>query len=650
MDLQTIIILIRVLAGNILSNVKEVVCMFKYLFSNRAGQFLVLGILFILIGFSLNLFTNIDNSISFYIAIFFLGFFAAKNAVTETIKEKSPNVDLLMILAAIGAVIINYESEGALLLLIFAGAEVLENYATKKSTTAISELMSHIPSTARLVNNGEVTEVPTEELIKGNIVLVSKGEQIPIDGHIDRKSFVNESALTGESVPVVKESNSEVFAGTINEGNSFNLKVSKTSDETVFSNIIRMVEEAQNRPSKVSKIIDSIESKYVISVLIGVPIFIVILYTFVDLSFSESFYRGMVMLTVASPCALVASATPATLSAISNGARNGILFKGGAAMETLSTMDILFSDKTGTLTYGDFKVIDYVADEEILKEVVSIEQHSSHPIAEAIVKKFASLNLESVDQTEPVEEIVGSGMKKGDIIVGKPDAFKDFKDPFDYTAKMIDGNTNIFVGKNQNIIGYFSLADQVRSESVQAVDSFQKEGVEVILLTGDNETVGKKVADEVGISTFYASSLPEDKVRHVNESQNKEHIVGMIGDGINDAPALANANIGIAMGSGSSVAMESSDVVIVKNNLQKLFYSFKLSRRLNRIILGNITFSISVILILVTLNIFGLLNLPTAVLFHEGSTILVILNGLRLLRSGKDKNVSKTTEIAYETN
>lgn len=648
MDLQTIII--RVLAGNILSNVKEVVCMFKYLFSNRAGQFLVLGILFILIGFSLNLFTNIDNSISFYIAIFFLGFFAAKNAVTETIKEKSPNVDLLMILAAIGAVIINYESEGALLLLIFAGAEVLENYATKKSTTAISELMSHIPSTARLVNNGEVTEVPTEELIKGNIVLVSKGEQIPIDGHIDRKSFVNESALTGESVPVVKESNSEVFAGTINEGNSFNLKVSKTSDETVFSNIIRMVEEAQNRPSKVSKIIDRIESKYVISVLIGVPIFIVILYTFVDLSFSESFYRGMVMLTVASPCALVASATPATLSAISNGARNGILFKGGAAMETLSTMDILFSDKTGTLTYGDFKVIDYVADEEILKEVVSIEQHSSHPIAEAIVKKFASLNLESVDQTEPVEEIVGSGMKKGDIIVGKPDAFKDFKDPFDYTAKMIDGNTNIFVGKNQNIIGYFSLADQVRSKSVQAVDSFQKEGVEVILLTGDNETVGKKVADEVGISTFYASSLPEDKVRHVNESQNKEHIVGMIGDGINDAPALANANIGIAMGSGSSVAMESSDVVIVKNNLQKLFYSFKLSRRLNRIILGNITFSISVILILVTLNIFGLLNLPTAVLFHEGSTILVILNGLRLLRSGKDKNVSKTTEIAYETN
>lgn len=216
-----------------------------------------------------------------------------------------------------------------------------------------------------------------------------------------------------------------------------------------------------------------------------------------------------------------------------------------------------------------------------------------------------------------MEEIVASGMKKGNIIVGKPSGFKDFKDPFDYRGKMIDGNTNIFVGKDQHIVGYFSLADQVRSESIQAVESFQKEGVEVVLLTGDNETVGNKVAEEVGISTFFASCLPEDKVKHVTESQNKEHIVGMIGDGINDAPALANADIGIAMGSGSSVAMESSEVVIVKNNLQKLFYSFKLSRRLNRIIIGNITFSISVILILVTLNIFGLLNLPTAVLFHE---------------------------------
>lgn len=608
--------------------------MFNYLFTNRQGQFLVAGIIFIILGFALMSVEGIYSTIAFYIAIFFLGFYASKNAVIETIRERSPNVDLLMILAAIGAVIINYESEGALLLLIFAGAEVLENYATSKSTKAISELMSHLPSTAsRIGADGEITEVPTEELIQGDIVLVAKGEQIPIDGKADRQVSVNEAALTGESVPVVKEKDEEVFAGTVNDGNSFRLTVTKTSDDTIFSNIVRMVEEAQQRPSKLSKTIDRIESKYVISVLIGVPVFIAILYFFNNLGFEESFYRGMVMLTVASPCALVASATPATLSAISNGAKNGILFKGGAAMEALSTMDILYSDKTGTLTYGDFVVEEYAADEDTLKEVVTIEQHSSHPIAEAIVKKFKTLDLDSVDHSEPIEEIVGSGMKKGDIIVGKPDAFKDYTDPSNYRDQIIAGNTNIFVGESGQITGFFSLADQVRDEAVHAVENFQNSDIEVILLTGDNENVAEKVAGEVGITDYTASCLPEDKVRFVNESQKKSKIVGMIGDGINDAPALANADIGIAMGSGSSVAMESSDVVIVKNNLQKLFYSFMLSNRLNRIILANIIFSISVIVILVLLNIFGLLNLPTAVLLHEGSTILVILNGLRLLRA-----------------
>lgn len=595
------------------------------------------GVIFIIAGFVLLPLNEFGSSIAFYFAIFFLGFFAAKTAVTETMRLRSPNVDLLMILAAVGAVLIGFESEGALLLFIFASAEVLEDYATSKSTKAISELMSQVPSSANVLqDNGEVIEVPTESLVEGNIAVVAKGEQIPIDGYADREIFVNESALTGESVPVTRAAGKEVFAGTINEGNSFHLEVSKASGDTVFSNIIRMVEEAQSRPSKVSKFIDRIESKYVMGVLIGVPIFIFILYVINGFSFEEAFYRGMVMLTVASPCALVASATPATLSAISNGARNGVLFKGGAAMEALSTMDILYSDKTGTLTHGDFQVVDYAADEEIIKEVVYMEQQSSHPIAEAVVKRFKAVSLESVDQTEDIEEVVGSGMRKGNVEVGKPAAFADFEDPMGYTESAIDGNTNIFVGKDGQIAGYFSLADRVREEAVHAVSGFKKEGIVVSLLTGDNEKVAKKVSDEVGISEYAASCMPEDKIRYVNGQQDKGKVVGMIGDGINDAPALANADIGIAMGSGSSVAMESSDVVIVKNNLQKLFYSFKLSQKLNRIIIGNVIFSISVILTLVTLNIFGLLNLPMAVLFHEGSTILVILNGLRLLRQGRE--------------
>lgn len=610
--------------------------MLTYLMKTRPGQFLLTGIIFIALGF---IFTQINETYStyaFYVAIFFLGFYAAKDAVVDTIQSKSPNVDLLMILAALGAVLIDYESEGALLLLIFAGAEVLEDYASDKSTSAISELMAQVPATAQVLKeNGEIHEVPTKELRVGDTVVVTKGEQIPIDGYTDRKTLVNEAALTGESVPVEKDKGDEIFAGTINEGNVVHLTVNKLSSETVFSNIIRMVEEAQNRPSKISKFIDRIEAKYVIGVLVAVPIFIFILYAFQDFTFQESFYRGMVLLTVASPCALVASATPATLSAISNGAKNGVLFKGGAAMEALSTMDVLYSDKTGTLTYGEFQVTDYEVDEDILKEVVYMEQQSSHPIAEAIVNTFPELDLDTVDQTEAVEEVAGSGVQKGDIIVGKPSVFDSFEDVNGYRSKVMEGNTMVFVGKGNEIVGYFSLADQVREESKQAIDGFQKEGIHVSLLTGDNELVAKKVAEEVGIDEYVASCLPEDKISYVNDSQKKGKVVGMIGDGINDAPALANADIGIAMGSGSSVAMESADVVIVKNNLAKLFYSFKLSYKLNRIILGNILFSIAVIITLIILNLFGLLNLPMAVVFHEGSTILVILNGLRLLLAGE---------------
>lgn len=608
--------------------------MLHYLMENKQGQFLSIGVILTAIGFALTAVDNPYSSGLFYAAIFFLGFFAAKDAITETIKDKSPNVDLLMILAAAGAVIINYESEGAALLLIFAAAEVLEDYANSKSTSAISELMAQVPETAQVLKkNGEVVTVPTEELEIGDIVVVAKGAQIPIDGIIDRKAVVNEAALTGEAVPVEKEKNDEVFAGTINENDAFHLEVNKTNDETVFSNIIRMVEEAQSKPSRISKFIDRIESKYVISVLIIVPIFIFILYGMIGISFQESFYRGMVFLTVASPCALVASATPATLSAISNGAKNGILFKGGAAMEALSTMDTLYTDKTGTLTHGEFIVNDYNIPEESLKEVVYMEQQSSHPIAKAIVNTFKETDLTTVDQDEPVNEVAGAGVKKGKLFIGKPEAFKNYDKYDEYKKYFQEGNTIILVAKEDEVVGYFSLSDQIRTQSAEAVASFQKEGISVTLLTGDNEEVTTHVAETVGVDHYEASMLPENKIDYVLKSQDKDEIVGMIGDGINDAPALANADIGIAMGSGSSVAMESSDVVVVKNDLLKLFYSYKLSKKLNKIIFQNVVFSISVIIILIVLNLFGVLGLPLAVLFHEGSTILVILNGLRLIGS-----------------
>lgn len=608
-----------------------------YLLKNRQGQFLVVGTVFLILGFLFIPISLLVSRILFYISMFFLGFFAAKDAVIETLEDKSPNVDLLMILAAVGAALIQFESEGASLLLIFAAAEVLEDYANDKSTLAISELMSQVPDTAQvLLANGDVVEMNTDELEIGQTVIVTKGAQIPIDGVIDRHTIVNESALTGESVPVRKDQGDEVFAGTINEGNVFHIRVNKSSDETVFSNIIRMVEEAQRRPSRISKFIDRIESKYVLTVLVIVPLFILSLYFLLDYDFATAFYRGMVLLTVASPCALVASATPATLSAISNGAKNGVLFKGGAAMEALSTMDVLYTDKTGTLTYGEFQVRDYEVDPAVLKEVVYMEQQSSHPIAAAIVAAFQDIDLSDVNREELIEEVAGSGIRKGTIKVGKPDSFKDYEDANNYLNKLTQADTTIFVGQGDQIIGFFSLADEIRPQSARAVQGFRDEGIDVTLLTGDNEAVARKIAMELNIAQFKAAMLPQDKINYVLESQQKEAVVGMIGDGINDAPALANADIGIAMGSGSSVAMESSDIVIVQNDLAKLYYSYELSQSLNKIIIQNLVFSVAVIVILIIMNMFGVLGLPLAVLFHEGSTILVILNGLRLLNY-KDK-------------
>ncbi|MGO4936279.1 heavy metal translocating P-type ATPase [Fundicoccus sp. Sow4_H7] len=607
--------------------------MLKFLLNEREGQFLLVGTIFLILGFLLG-FNPLYSRICFYIAIFFLGFFAAKDAIIETIENRSPNVDLLMILAALGAVLINYESEGAMLLFIFAGAEFLEEYATNKSTKAIESLLEQVPETALLVmENGETVKVPTSELKVGQTVVVAKGEQLPIDGKIDRPTIINEAALTGEAVPVEKDKGDDGYAGTINEGHVLHLHVTKTSDQTVFSNIIRMVEEAQGRPSKIASFIDRIESRYVITVLIAVPIFILALMFINNMTFSDAFYRGMVLLTVASPCALVASATPATLSAISNGANNGVLFKGGAAMEALSTMDVLFSDKTGTLTQGEFEVEDYDIPEDILAEVIYMEQQSSHPIAQGIVNSFPNTSLANVNRDEAVEELAGTGLKKGSIVIGKPSFFSDYHNSNKYQQDK-DG-TLVFVGKDRDVIGYFQLSDQVRKEAKTAVNNFQNNDVDVQLITGDNEKTAKKVADQVGISTYYASCLPEDKINFVQDYQAEDKVVGMIGDGINDAPALANANIGIAMGSGSSVAMETADVVIVKNDLNKLFYSYELSNRLNNIIKQNVAFAVGVIIILIILNLVGWLDLPMGVVFHEGSTILVILNGLRLL-SQKD--------------
>jgi len=611
--------------------------MLRYLIKEKEGRSLLIGTFLMILGYVFESSNSELSKIIFLASMFFLGYYITIDAIKSTISEKKPNVDLLMLLAAIGAVLIDYHSEGAMLLFIFAGSEVLESFVSSKSTNAISELLKHVPDIAKLIKeDGSIEEIKTEDLKIGDKISVSKGDQIPIDGFAESEVIVNEASLTGEAVPVTKEIGKEVFAGTINEGNSFVLNVSKLKKDTVFSGIIKMVEEAQSKPSRKEQIIDKIESIYVVVVLVAVPLFILALQWFTKMSFQDAFYRGMVLLTVASPCALVASATPATLSAISNSAKNGVLFRKAKSIESLQKLDLLLTDKTGTLTTGEFEIEEYFADEEILKQVVYIEQNSNHPIAKSIVNRFKDIDLSSVDTDIEIEEMAGSGLKMGDIKIGKASDFKDYNDPSNFLSKKEIGKTLSIVAKGDEVVGYFIFSDKIRDEAYSAVKNLQSHGVDVEMLTGDGETVAKYVAEKLSIPKYKANCFPEDKLKYLEEKNNQYEMIAMIGDGINDAPALARADIGIAMGGGSSIAMESSDMVIVKNDINKISHSYNLSKKLQSIVIQNIVFSIAVIIILIILNLLGKLDLPLGVVFHEGSTILVIMNGLRLLNF-KDK-------------
>ncbi|MGY3755204.1 heavy metal translocating P-type ATPase [Helcococcus kunzii] len=606
--------------------------MLNYLVREKKGRALLVGTFLMIMGFILEGSNELLSKIVFVSSMFVLGFYITIDAVKSTISEKKLNVDLLMLLAAIGAVLIDYYSEGAMLLFIFAASGVLESFVSSKSSNAISELLKHVPDVAKLIKeDGSIVEVKTDELKIDDKISVSKGDQIPIDGYAESEVLVNEASLTGESIPVKKDAGEEVFAGTINEGNSFTLRVSKLKKDTVFSGIIKMVEEAQSKPSRKEQIIDKIESVYVVVVLIAVPLFIFALQWIAKMSFQDAFYRGMVLLTVASPCALVASATPATLSAISNSAKHGVLFRKAKSIESLQKLDLLLTDKTGTLTTGDFEIEEYFADEDILKKVVYIEQNSNHPIAKSIVNKFKDIDLSGIDTNVEIEEMAGSGLKMGDIRIGKASDFIEYGDPNNFLSKKESGRTLSIVAKGNEVVGYFIFTDKIREEAHPAVKSLQNHNVDVEMLTGDGEAVAKYVAEKLEIPKYKANCFPEDKLKYLEEKNKEYNMIAMIGDGINDAPALARADIGIAMGSGSSIAMESSDMVIVKNDINKISHSYNLSKKLQSIVMQNIIFSISVIIILIILNILGKLDLPSGVVFHEGSTILVIMNGLRLL-------------------
>ncbi|WP_099223636.1 heavy metal translocating P-type ATPase [Listeria costaricensis] len=629
-------------------------------------QFVATGVsgLLILIGWALESQVSSGLTAVIFITAFIIGGFEqAREGIRATIETHKLNVELLMVLAATGASIIGYWLEGAVLIFIFALSGALENYATSKSKREISKLMAFQPDEAyRIEADGELRKVAVSELAVHDAVLVRPGESVPIDGIIRKGvTTVNEAAINGESLPAEKAVGEDVFGGTINISGAITIEVTKAAEDTLFSKIIQMVKEAQSEPSQTARFIEKFEDKYVKIVLLMVGVMLFLPHFALGWSWNETFYRAMVLLTVASPCALVAAVTPATLAAISNGARHGILFKGGVHLENLRHVRAIAFDKTGTLTKGEPVVTDFIVDpsfdrQTVIDIAVELERRSMHPLAKAVVAAFDSQVSRRLDDLV-LKDVPGWGVatdydgknwkvgKKGFVGTSQAEIFAGA----DAERLASDGKTVVYISCEDEVVALLAMKDVARPEAQAAIAQLKRNGIQTIMVTGDNEATGLAIGREIGIDYVIAGCLPEQKVEVLKELKDAYGKVAMVGDGINDAPALANATVGIAMGEGTDIAMESADVVLMKNDLGKLSFTYQLSKRLNRITWQNIIFAIAVIICLITANLFQSINLPFAVIGHEGSTILVILNGLWLLYSSDRETHRETKQTATQS-
>jgi len=606
------------------------------------------GVLILIGWYLLNQEVDTAATVIFVSAFVIGGYAKAKQGIEDTLATRKLNVELLMILAAIGSALIGYWMEGAILIFIFGLSGALETYTMNKSHREISSLMDLQPEEATRLTGEEEEVVPVASLTIGDFLLIRPGERIPADGKIVRgQTNIDESSISGESIPVQKSVGDEVFASTVNLRGTITVEMTKSSDETLFHKIIELVQSAQSEKSPSQQFIERFEGPYVRTVLIVVGLMMFVPHYAFGWSWNETWYRAMVLLVVASPCALVASVTPATLSAISNGARNGILFKGGVHLENIGRIKVIAFDKTGTLTKGKPEVTDvYVRDgitkDYLLSHVAEIERYSNHPLAGAVVD-YVSRQLKdpSSCRVEGMEDIAGFGVRGNfcgmEWKVGKAEFVgKEEAETFhgEIRKKLSDeGKTVIFARDGEGIAGLIALKDVVREEAVEAIRALQEAGIKTVMLTGDHERTAAAIAKESGIDRFHAQCLPESKAETITKLQQEFGMVAMVGDGINDAPALATATVGISMGEGSDVALETADVVLMKNHLPLIAQTVKLSTRMNRIVKQNIVFSITVIMLLIASNFLQVVTLPLGVVFHEGSTILVILNGLRLLKN-----------------
>ncbi|KXK15656.1 MAG: heavy metal translocating P-type ATPase [Chloroflexi bacterium OLB15] len=576
------------------------------------------------------------------------GYDVATHAIPALFKGKL-DTDILMLAAAGGAAILGELSEGAFLLLLFSIGHAGEHYALDRARNAISALGALMPKTALLKHGNQISEVPVEQLSIGDIVIARPGDRIPVDGEVaDGSSAVDQSPITGESVPVTKSVGDEVFAGTVNKDNAIEIQVTHLTADNTLSRVMNLVAEAQSQQSPTQQFADRFTSRFVPLVFIVTALLIILPPLLNLLPLSESFYRGMLLLVAASPCALAIGTPAAVLAGIAQAARNGVLIKGGVHLENLGQLNAIAFDKTGTITSGQFNVTDIVpmngtTPEMLLQTAAAVEQQSNHPLAQAVVRAAQEKQL-SLPNASGLENIAGRGVRSvlngQTVLIGSPKLFDQASGIMlsdDVLTKVSalesSGRSAMIVAKGGTVQGILGLADAPRPFVAEVMRSLRELGIRhLVMLTGDNQKVAKDIAAQVGLTDVQAELLPEDKLTTIKQLKQQYEAIAMVGDGVNDAPALASATVGIAMGgAGTAVALETADVALMADDLQKLPFAVGLSRASRQIIQQNLIISMGVIVLLILSSVLGLVALGFVVVLHEGSTLVVVGNALRLL-------------------
>lgn len=561
------------------------------------------------------------------------------------------DMNTLMTVAILGAAAIGEWGEGATVVILFAISEALERYSMDKARQSIESLMDIAPKEALIRRGNEEMMVPVDDIQVGDIMIVKPGQKLAMDGIVIKgTSTLNQAAITGESVPVTKTVGDEVFAGTLNEEGLLEVKVTKRVEDTTLSKIIHLVEEAQAERAPSQAFVDRFAKYYTPAIIIFALLLAVIPPLFMGADWSEWIYRGLAVLVVGCPCALVISTPVSIVTAIGNAAKNGVLIKGGIYLEEAGNLKVIAFDKTGTLTKGIPSVTDVVTyngnENELMTITAAIEKGSQHPLASAIIRKAEEdgLNFNDVS-VEEFQSITGKGVKakvnNAMYYVGSPGLFEELlpngiqsEIKEQITTLQIQGKTVMVLGTEKEILALIAVADEIRESSKEVIRKLHQVGIEkTVMLTGDNQRTAEAIGKQVGVSDIKADLLPEDKLNFIKELRDKYRSVAMVGDGVNDAPALAASTVGVAMGgAGTDTALETADIVLMSDDLSKLPYTIKLSRKALAIIKQNITFSLGIKALSLLLIVPGWLTLWLAVFADMGATLIVTLNSMRLLK------------------